>query len=243
MLVTDLDDDGEDEIVIGTRDGRLHSLGLDRTIRWLNAPGEEIAFLETVRHSLAEPPDIIVVRRQRMPATGSEGEAPAVSWLGLREATGERLWEIIIPQKVTALAVDARSGAAQSTILVGTQDGQVKAYDLEGILQWESPVTSMTGSIRQLTLIDESLEEEDPIFSTVVDRGIESDGLLSGTQRLTNSVMVQEILLRAAKVPGQPDSDSGRRCALSAGYDRSVVQGVSKRAGCGSLSARAQDYP
>ncbi len=156
MLVADLDEDGEEEIVVGTRDGRLHGMSVDGTILWLNAPGREIAYLDIVRHSLTEPPRIVVVRRER-PATGASSEVETVnSWLELREAAGDRLWEFIIPAQVTSLAVDDRLGSGMSTILVGTHDGQIIAYDLDGNKRWETLATDLAGGVQQMAVLDNS---------------------------------------------------------------------------------------
>ncbi len=123
MLVQDLDDDGEEEIIVGTRDGRLHSLGADRTIRWLNAPGEVISLLGRVHYTSGDPPHIVVVRRQRSPVDFVTDDESMISWLELREATGDRLWEITIPTTITSLLVDDRLGAGESSIIIGTQSG------------------------------------------------------------------------------------------------------------------------
>lgn len=164
-LVVDLDEDGEEEIIVGTRDGRLHSLGVDRVIRWLNAPGEEIAFLGRIRHSLSDPPRIAVVRRQRLSVdAGAAEEEPSASWLELREATGERLWEIIIPARVTALSLDDRLGSGESSILIGTQEGRVLAYNLDGNLQWQYSVEEMPGGVRNLAVFNEGIDEPNSIL-------------------------------------------------------------------------------
>ena len=154
LLVADLDEDGEEEIVVGTRDGRLHGLGLDSTILWLNAPGKEIAYLHTIRHSLTAPPQIVVVRRERTAADPSSETTRTNSRLELRETTGERIWETIIPGQVTSLAVDDRLGSAMSTILIGTLDGQIIAYDLDGNRRWEFPATDLAGGVRHIALLD-----------------------------------------------------------------------------------------
>ncbi len=44
-LVVDLDGDTQEELVIGTKDGRVHSLNKDRTIRWLHDVGGAISNL------------------------------------------------------------------------------------------------------------------------------------------------------------------------------------------------------
>ncbi len=165
VLVVDLDEDGEDEIVIGTRDGRVHSLGADRAIRWLNAPGDEIAFLDRVRHSLSDPPLIAVVRRQRL-TTDEAAEAATASWLELRAATGERLWEVTIPAYVTALTVDDRPGTGESRILVGTGDGRVVAYDLDGNQSWEYISNELADGVRYLTVVRQTEDTPDSILVT-----------------------------------------------------------------------------
>ena len=154
VLVLDLDGDGEDEIVVGTRDGRVHSLSVDRTIRWLNAPGEEIAFLARARQSPSAPPRVALVRRQRPLDEGApETDEERISWLELREATGERLWATILSQEVTSLVVDDRSGD-NPTIILGTSTGQVLAYDLDGNVVWEYALPPLEGGVRHLVIYD-----------------------------------------------------------------------------------------
>lgn len=164
ILVTDLDEDDEDEVVIGTRDGRLHSLSVDHTIRWLNAPGEEIAFLGRVRYSLSDPPRIAVVRRQRAAEDAPAGEPRAASWLELRESSGERLWEIVLPGEVTALAIDDFAGVAQPSILIGAHDGHVGAYDFDGKPLWQYDLPELEGGVRQLIVYGHGSETPDQVL-------------------------------------------------------------------------------
>jgi hypothetical protein len=164
VLVLDLDEDGEDEIVVGTRDGRVHSLSADRTIRWLNAPGEEIAFLARARYSLSEPPRVAVVRRQRPLDDSAPNVRHRLSWLELREATGERLWATILNQEVTSLVVDDRN-ADNPAIILGTSAGRVLAYDFNGSPLWTHTLPSLEGGVRQL-IIDERLGDlPDHVFA------------------------------------------------------------------------------
>ena len=165
VLVVDLDEDGEDEIVVGTRDGRVHSLGADRAIRWLNAPGDEIAFLGRVRHSLTDPPRIAVVRRQRLDGDETATDL-TTSWLELRAATGERLWEVTVPGYVTALTVDDRPGTGESRLLIGTRDGRVVAYDLDGNQSWEFATNETTDGVHYLTVLRKTEDTPDSILIT-----------------------------------------------------------------------------
>jgi len=157
VLVLDLDEDGEDEIIVGTRDGRVHSLSADRTIRWLNAPGEEIAFLARARYSLSEPPRVAVVRRQRPLDESAPDARQRLSWLELREATGERLWATILNQEVTSLVVDDRN-ADNPAIILGTSAGQVLAYDFAGNALWNHTLPGLEGGVHHL-IIDDRLGE------------------------------------------------------------------------------------
>lgn len=154
MLVQDLDEDGEEEIIVGTRDGRLHSLGVDRTIRWLNAPGEVISLLGRVHYSLGDPPRIVVVRRQRPLVDFVAEDESTISWLELREATGERLWEATVPTNITSMLVDDRFANQESSITIGTQLGDVASYNLDGNQRWEYSVSDAIGAVRQLVQFD-----------------------------------------------------------------------------------------
>jgi len=154
VLVVDLDEDGESEIVVGTRDGRLHSLSGDRTIRWLNAPGEEIAFLARARHSLSEPPRVAVVRRPRQ-LSDSAAEAARNGWLELREASGERLWFNAVDGAITTLTVDDRSSSDAPAIILGTGDGRVLAYGFDGNPLWEYDFPGLEGGVRHLLIQDQ----------------------------------------------------------------------------------------
>jgi len=163
VLALDLDEDGENEIVVGTRDGRLHSLSGDRTIRWLNAPGEEIAFLARARHSLSEPPRVAVVRRPRS-LDGSAADAARNGWLELREASGERLWSNAVDGAITALVVDDRSSGDAPTIILGTGDGRVLAYDLTGNPLWEHDFPGLEGGVRHLIVQDQPGDQADRLL-------------------------------------------------------------------------------
>ena len=212
-LVVDLDEDGEEEIIIGTRDGRLHSLGVDRTIHWLNAPGEAIAFLGRIRYSLSEPPRIAVVRRQRVPVDETVEDEPTASWLELREATGERLWEAVIPDRVTALALDDRLGSGESSIILGTQDGRVIAYDLDGNQRWEYQATDLAGGVRALTLINTDVAEPNAI-------------LVSGAQRIIRLTQVEAATVSADLVSFESEILAVHPVQQPGGRELSVAMAV-----------------
>lgn len=195
-LVVDLDEDGEEEIIVGTRDGRLHSLGVDRMIRWLNAPGEEIAYLGHIRYSLSEPPRIAVVRRQRLSINDvADEEVPGASWLELRNATGERLWEVTIPARVTALTLDDRLGSGEpSSILIGTLEGRILAYNLDGSLQWQYNIEDLAGGVRSLVVFNEGVGKPNSVLVVGSNRMIRLLPLGSGIIRYNLLSFENEIM-------------------------------------------------
>lgn len=143
-LILDLDNDGEEEIIIGTNDGRLHTLNNSRDIRWLHATGERITHLAAVRHPLSEPPRIVAVRT----APAAEESPPPGSWLEMRHAQGEQLWQKSLPVSVSALLID--DFGDHPTLLVGTTMGQLIAFNDQGEQLWEQDLAETVGGIRQL---------------------------------------------------------------------------------------------
>ena len=162
-LVADLDKDGENEIVVGTRNGRLHSLGVDRALLWLHVPGDEVVFLSTARSDPNEPLRVAVVRRQRQ-EDGVMADGRRLSWLELREASGERRWELVVPFEVTAMVVDDRPTVAQPAIILGGREGQVLAYDMEGAPLWSHTFRDLAGGVRHLVLNDPPGEAPDRLL-------------------------------------------------------------------------------
>jgi outer membrane protein assembly factor BamB len=226
MLALDLDEDGEEEIIVGTSDGRLHNLGVDRTIRWLNAPGGEIALLAQVRHSLTEPPQIAVVRRQRSAADTTAEGGPTISWLELREATGELLWEITIPSRITALAVDDRIGANESSILVGTNDGLVFSYGLDGNPRWEFAANDLEGGIRQLIIFNQDERAPESILAVgqhSIIRLLPIGGMVTTTQFASFDEPIREVFT----IPQSGGPELSVRLVVFA--DNGLVHGISRR--------------
>ncbi len=153
-LVIDLDKDGEDEVIVGTRDGRLHTLGSDQSIRWLHAPGNEILFLDTLRDPLGDTPRIVVVRHEPGPLTDATDQG--TSWLELRSAQGERLWELSFPGRVTAMVVDESAEIGSPAVTVGTSDGRLLGVNSAGEIVQEFAAPELEGGPSQLLLFADS---------------------------------------------------------------------------------------
>lgn len=161
-LVIDLDKDGEDEVIIGTRDGRLHTLSSDRTIRWLHAPGNEILFLEALRDPFSDTPSIAVVRYEPEPAAGADDLGN--SWLELRNVQGERLWERSFPGRVTSMLIDERAADNEPALMLATADGRLLAISGAGDILWEFASESLVGGATHLLRLAGSQSGNDQLL-------------------------------------------------------------------------------
>jgi outer membrane protein assembly factor BamB len=136
VLVVDFDRDGNDEILIGARDGRLHRLDNDGSLRWIAEPGGSIFALDTVALTNGEPPLIVVVHNDSQPGLNSQEQVEGV--IELRQANGDELWQREIPAEITAVLVAQLQGDMTSEIIVGTAAGATYVYDISGERLWSA---------------------------------------------------------------------------------------------------------
>lgn len=157
-LVIDLDRDGADELLIGTDNGRLHRLD-DGLFRWVIEPGNAITHLAGVDGLFNESPQIIVVRTDM---EASPDEPGATSWLELRQANGERVWEQSLPTQIHALQVADVEETDGPEIVVGTAAGEVIVFSAAGDLLWEAAVH---GSVEHLLVLPGNDNREPEIIA------------------------------------------------------------------------------
>jgi hypothetical protein len=149
-LAVDLDRDGKEELVIGTQDGRIHSLDNGRmaAIRWLHEPGGAITHMAALSLRRSAQPGIVVVRN--VPASESERSA---SWIELRETSGERLWEQQVDRAITALHVANLDKRPEPEIIVGTQDGRILIFNLNGVQIGAYRIEALNSGIKRLFIL------------------------------------------------------------------------------------------
>jgi outer membrane protein assembly factor BamB len=162
-LLLDLDRDGEDDILVGTQDGRLHALSSDRSIRWLHAAGNAISALAALRSPAGSPPRIVVTRLETL--SDQSETVDVLTWVELRNAQGELAWEVSVPGDVTALAVDERALSQQPAILLGTAAGEIVALDQDGQIAWSQQLPAAAAPITQLLILETTPEEEERILA------------------------------------------------------------------------------
>lgn len=159
MLVLDFDQDGEDELLVGTENGRIHRLNNDGTFPWVVNPGVAITHLVELTDPATHLPAVVVVRSQpQVPANDNDDTK---SWLAVRQANGEQVWEQALPSTITSVQTGDLDDNGRSEIVVGTAAGDVIVYDAAQNLLWQTrlpqPVTQLNlvreGSAPTLTII------------------------------------------------------------------------------------------
>lgn len=150
LLVVDIDLDGDDEVLVGAQNGRLHCLKNDRRLCWLTAPGEPVTDLAALNTLPGVPPSIIVVRNRT--TVSPEAETAVTGWLELRQADSERLvWEKELTTEISSLVVANINQRGQPEIVIGTRDGALTAYTTAGTVLWQQtlipPSESMEAAV------------------------------------------------------------------------------------------------
>ncbi len=133
-LVADLDGDGNDELVFGTQDGRVHNLNSNRSINWLHDAGGPIHSLAILEHSNGRKSGVIVVAQN-----DQDGEIVS-SRIQLRDEKGERVWERDLSSPLTSLITTDIIQGDRPEIVVGTEDGSVIVLSSAGETLWETKV-------------------------------------------------------------------------------------------------------
>ncbi|MDA0243498.1 MAG: FG-GAP-like repeat-containing protein [Chloroflexi bacterium] len=165
VLAVDLDDDGRQELLVGSDDGRLHYILPEGT----TPVGWPLIFGGLVSHVAITPPDstgeqlIAVVHNNSFLATN--GVETVEGWLELIRPDGRPLWPtpIRLETAITSLLVADINNAGRAEIVVGTRDGQLITYSLAGQEFWRATVE---GGVRDLHLIHNDPESLPKIVAT-----------------------------------------------------------------------------
>jgi outer membrane protein assembly factor BamB len=143
VMLIDLDHDGEEEVIVGTSNGRIHAIGSDRNLRWLNVPGEEISFLRRIPQDIRDTDTIALVRQTRGGFEEGVQTVPPLSHLELRGLNGELLWDVILPAQISAMAIDEQA-EAEAIIILGTTDANLLGFDVDGNQIWKVAVEGLS---------------------------------------------------------------------------------------------------
>ncbi|MCB8948380.1 MAG: AAA family ATPase [Ardenticatenaceae bacterium] len=162
-LVVDFDQDGEDELVVGAQDGRLHYLNEQNEVDWLVSPGGNITHLALLEQQNVDQ-QIVVIRNSI--TTEADNEERYQGWIDVRDMNGEQLWEAPLEANITSLLVQNINDRSDPEIVVGTHEGEIIAYSAAGAELWhESTVeANQAGDPVSKLLLIENLVTQEPII-------------------------------------------------------------------------------
>lgn len=144
-LVVDFNQDGQDDLLVGTNRGRLYRLNNDGSADWIINPGGDITHLATLTTQATAPTNIVMAR-----SLIDENGDPS-SWLEVRHDNGEKIWEQWLPTRISSLLVENLNDRGDPEIIVGTDQGDVIVYSAAGVELWQNQIP---GAVRHLRIID-----------------------------------------------------------------------------------------
>lgn len=154
FLTIDLDSDGNEELLIGTQNGRVHCFQDDASLCWLHAPGGNITHLAQLDTISGFPPNIVVARR--VLSNEINDRETLESLLEVWQPNGDRIWSEKIDGTITAVLVKNINDRNQPEIIIGTQDGEIIVFSSNQTKLWSfslpqpSETSSFSRRIMQL---------------------------------------------------------------------------------------------
>lgn len=134
LLKLDLNLDGNEELIIGTQNGRVYCINNSSELCWLQAPGGSITHLAALDTISGFQPNIVVVRQEIINESGSIERIQ--SHLEVWQSNGARVWTETFQKEITALLVQNINERTQSEIIVGTEDGEIQVFSSSQAKLW-----------------------------------------------------------------------------------------------------------
>jgi len=150
-IVADINLDGEQELLVGTADGRIHALAQDGSSLWIADIGDTITQIALAEGAPETLPRIAVIHNDFTPEPDLNRDNEG--WLTLLRPDGRILWTEPSPTILSTLTTGDINNNGTPEIIVGTADGLVTAYSLDGHQFWQA---SINASVNQLMLIEGS---------------------------------------------------------------------------------------
>jgi hypothetical protein len=147
FLVTDIDLDDEQEILIGTDGGTLHALENNGSLIWAAELGGVVSDIAVAQSDTGFQRMIVAVHNDSN--ISNDGVVALEGFLELLDPDGNRLWSKSLPSTITAMAVGDINRSGPPEIIIGTSDGLIIAFSLTGDEFWRSTINA---SVDTLTL-------------------------------------------------------------------------------------------
>jgi hypothetical protein len=134
IVAEDIDRDGEQEVLIGTNDGRVHALENNGTPLWVVDLGGAVSHLAIADGGSASPPEIVVAHNEVVDSV--DGGERFESHVTVLRPDGRVAASTGFSSSITSLAVGNINRSGPSEIVIGTSDGLVVAQSLRGEEHW-----------------------------------------------------------------------------------------------------------
>lgn len=155
VLIEDIDLDGEQEVLIGTDDGKLHTLDNDGTVFGITDLEGVVSYLAIAKSPFDAFPSIIAVLNSI--TTGEAGGEAAKGRVDSLRPDGRQLWTRSFPTTISSMIVGDINRSGPPELIIGTTEGQVIALSLTGDELWRAQANA---SVDHLTLVSDTRGSE-----------------------------------------------------------------------------------
>ncbi|GMQ77769.1 MAG: hypothetical protein BMS9Abin02_0258 [Anaerolineae bacterium] len=149
VLAADINDDGEQELLVGTDDGRLHALREDGSPLWVAEIGGTVTSIEIARGVNDASTRIAVAHNAFSPEP--DPDEIYQGRITIIRPDGSVLWNAQFLSTVSSLTTGDINQNGRPEVIAGTTDGLVTAFSLDGDEFWQ---TAVNAAVNQLLLID-----------------------------------------------------------------------------------------
>lgn len=163
-LVADLNQDGSDELLVGTRDGRLHFLdSISGQATSIVNLGGEVSHLALLTSNVQEGERLVAAVHNHPADPRQRQEAQGI--VELVQPSGRLVWPegVAVPAEITVLGAGNINRDVANEIVVGTREGDLIAYSLGPRELWRVKVP---GGVEHLLLADEQGDGQKEIIVT-----------------------------------------------------------------------------
>lgn len=150
VVIGDIHGDGEEELLIGTNDGNLTVLQRDGQLLWTADLGGVISQIAIADEGPNNIPEIVVVHNNS--TLDSNGIESFEGWVEVLRPDNRLIWNVSLPTTISSILVADINRSGQPELIVGTTDGQVQAYSMNGERFWQA---SVNASVSKILLVED----------------------------------------------------------------------------------------
>ena len=136
--VVNMDNDLDNEVLVGATDGRLHYIDNNGKAVWITAPSGSITHLALIPTAIGQVPHILVIHEE---ITIDANDDPLFSSLiRLQDVNNQQIWQQDTSSSVTSLLITDLNDDNENEIIIATEAGELISYDVSGNLQWQNAI-------------------------------------------------------------------------------------------------------